>query len=169
MKTISKQCPTCLKLFNAPLKEINRGFGKYCTVKCVKRRTKKVSIPNVICAYCQGSFYKSTSKQKGSKSNLFFCCRNHKDLAQRIGGIEAIQPNHYNNGEGKNSYRNIAFEHYPKVCNRCSFDKYSEILIVHHRDRNRSNNVVSNLEVLCPNCHALEHYLAKDGLYNQRQ
>ena len=30
-------------------------------------------------------------------------------------------------------------------------------LNVHHKDRNRKNNDYSNLEVLCPNCHSIEH------------
>jgi 5-methylcytosine-specific restriction endonuclease McrA len=42
-------------------------------------------------------------------------------------------------------------------CNRCGFDKESKVLGVHHKDRNRNNNKMSNLEVLCPNCHSLEH------------
>jgi hypothetical protein len=42
-------------------------------------------------------------------------------------------------------------------CNRCSYNKEPRILGVHHKDRNRDNNNISNLEVLCPNCHSLEH------------
>lgn len=43
------------------------------------------------------------------------------------------------------------------VCERCSFDNL-DILQVHHIDRNRKNNDLSNLELLCPNCHYSEHY-----------
>jgi 5-methylcytosine-specific restriction endonuclease McrA len=42
-------------------------------------------------------------------------------------------------------------------CERCEYDEMPEILGVHHKDRNRKNNDLSNLEVLCPNCHSLEH------------
>ena len=42
-------------------------------------------------------------------------------------------------------------------CERCGYDKHPEILGVHHKDRNRDNNDLTNLEVLCPNCHSLEH------------
>jgi hypothetical protein len=45
-----------------------------------------------------------------------------------------------------------------KVCERCGYDKY-EILQVHHKDRNRRNNKLENLEIICPNCHYEEHYL----------
>lgn len=44
------------------------------------------------------------------------------------------------------------------ICERCSF-AIVEVLQVHHKDRNRKNNKLINLELLCPNCHACEHYL----------
>jgi 5-methylcytosine-specific restriction endonuclease McrA len=42
-------------------------------------------------------------------------------------------------------------------CEHCGYDAVPEILVLHHRDRDRSNNALSNLEVLCPNCHSIEH------------
>lgn len=42
-------------------------------------------------------------------------------------------------------------------CQRCGYDTHPEILGVHHKDRNRKNNHSDNLEVLCPNCHSIEH------------
>lgn len=48
-------------------------------------------------------------------------------------------------------------------CERCGYSKV-EILQVHHRDRNRNNNDLSNLELICPNCHYEEHYLEKSWL-----
>ncbi len=50
-----------------------------------------------------------------------------------------------------------------KVCEKCSYNK-QEILQVHHKDRDRSNNNLSNLELVCPNCHYEEHYLEKSWL-----
>ncbi len=43
-------------------------------------------------------------------------------------------------------------------CERCRYNKV-EILQVHHVDRDRENNSLGNLELICPNCHAEEHYL----------
>ena len=48
-------------------------------------------------------------------------------------------------------------------CERCGYSKH-EILHVHHRDRNRSNNNLENLELICPNCHYEEHFLEKSWL-----
>jgi len=48
-------------------------------------------------------------------------------------------------------------------CERCEYDKY-EILQVHHKDRNRANNELENLALICPNCHYEEHFLEKSWL-----
>ncbi len=45
-------------------------------------------------------------------------------------------------------------------CERCGYNK-SEILQVHHKDRNSRNNDYKNLELICPNCHYEDHYLKK--------
>lgn len=52
-----------------------------------------------------------------------------------------------------------------KNCERCDYNKY-EILHVHHKNRNRSDNNINNLELVCPNCHFEEHYLEKSWLKN---
>lgn len=53
-------------------------------------------------------------------------------------------------------------------CNRCGYKEYPEILQVHHINRDRTNNAPENLETLCPNCHTLDHYLGKDGLFTSK-
>lgn len=40
-------------------------------------------------------------------------------------------------------------------CERCESDKF---LIVHHKDENRENNVLENLETLCKSCHQAHHW-----------
>ncbi|KQL21872.1 hypothetical protein AN957_09995 [Cytobacillus solani] len=51
-------------------------------------------------------------------------------------------------------YRKKALRYYGDSCNRCGIN---ENLQVHHKDRNRSNNELDNLEVLCYDCHSEEH------------
>jgi len=50
-----------------------------------------------------------------------------------------------------------------KKCEKCDYEKY-QILEVHHKNRNRKNNEIENLELICPNCHAEEHLLKKSWL-----
>lgn len=162
--SIRRECLKCKSVFDAQLKEIKRGFGKFCNRKCAQqflqaeRSLKIKSKHNVNCAWCNKSFYKKISELNKSKSKLYFCCRGHKDLAQRIGGIEEIQPSHY--GDNNYDYRIIVFRNFnkPKICERCGFDKNEAAIVVHHKDRDRTNNSIDNLEVLCCNCHAIEHF-----------
>lgn len=61
------------------------------------------------------------------------------------------------------TYRRYAIAKYGHKCQRCGWDKVPEVLMVHHRDGDRSNNSYENLEVLCPNCHAEVHRCRIEG------
>lgn len=161
---IKRNCLQCNKEIFVEQKEVNRGYGKFCNRNCSakfngKQRTEDLK-PNVTCAFCDKKFYKNLSGQQKSKSGLYFCCREHKDLAQCIGGIQEIMPDHY--GTGKNDdcrvYRRIAFLHKKEACERCGYNQHKAALVIHHKDRNRLNIKIDNLEVLCANCHAIEHW-----------
>ena len=52
------------------------------------------------------------------------------------------------------NYRKLAFENCPALCAHCGFG-IKDVLEVAHIDCNRSNNAVSNLVILCPNCHKM--------------
>ena len=106
------------------------------------------------CAYCGKEFVRSKSRIENSKSGLFFCCREHKDLAQKLDSgeqFEAIRPIHY--GEKINDYRQKAFDTYEHKCSVCGWNEDERILEVHHINSNRENNEIDNLVILCPTCH----------------
>lgn len=42
------------------------------------------------------------------------------------------------------------------VCEHCGFGN-TKILQVHNKNRERENNDLANLELICPNCHYEEH------------
>lgn len=42
-------------------------------------------------------------------------------------------------------------------CTACGFNTWPAILQFHHLDKNRNNNSLANLTVLCPNCHRALH------------
>ncbi len=52
------------------------------------------------------------------------------------------------------NYRKLAFEKYDPLCAHCGFGVPS-VLEVTHLDGNRANNELSNLVILCPNCHKM--------------
>lgn len=75
------------------------------------------------------------------------------------GGNQLGQKNHqYKTGIG--TYSKRAFDHYGRKCNRCPS---KQKLLVHHKDEDRSNNELDNLEVLCKRCHQ-EHHCKRDLL-----
>jgi len=51
-------------------------------------------------------------------------------------------------------YRKLAFETYAPICAICGFG-IPEVLEVAHLDRDRGNNSVKNLAILCANCHKM--------------
>ena len=52
------------------------------------------------------------------------------------------------------NYRKLAFDHYPALCAHCGFG-IRAVLEVAHIDGARSNNALTNLVILCPNCHKM--------------
>lgn len=157
MSTVKVNCKNCSIEFATEKKYISRGEGKFCSIRCgaiYNGAQKKTN--NKTCAWCFKPFYRKPSKAP-SKSGLYFCCRKHKDMAQRMEGLEDLQPEHYGTGLSSRSYRYKALERYGHCCNRCHYDKNLDVLEVHHKDRDRANNHISNLEVLCKNCHHEEH------------
>ena len=166
-KTEKRNCLYCEKEFDSPMSQIKKGKGYFCSVSCGLKNRRPSN--NVNCALCNKDFYVKPSRMKISKSGLYFCSRAHKNAAQRLeNGIPEILPNHYGDGFHSSTYRRIAFDHYEKKCNHCGFDQHPSILEVHHKDRNRKNNKPKNLEVLCPNCHRIHHFLEETGRYSKK-
>ena len=106
-------------------------------------RTSKYTKITKVCPVCSEEF--STLNNSKEKTTCSFSCAN----------------THFRSGEDHPNYRETSTKYRNKVdiseCNRCGYNSFTEILQVHHIDRNRRNNELLNLEVLCPNCHSIEH------------
>lgn len=162
-------CDTCREFYFERLDRIfNKKYNKhYCSKECQKNRESTKTLVEFQCAFCSKLGLRNPNKFKNSKSGLFFCNRLCKDSAQKMGGIAEIMPPHY--GTGTANYRKLAFESFEPKCNICGYNKYSAVLDVHHKDKNRENNDIDNLEFLCPTCHREVHYLDGSGqFYNKK-
>ena len=136
-------------------KEDVRSSCPICSDEAKAERFKNNRI-EVNCAYCNKKFLKQKSKINGSKSGLYFCCREHKDLAQRLNSgtiFDIIRPEHYGNLTTSKNYREKAFRVYSHKCSICGWDEDIDVLEVHHIDENREHNEIENLIILCPICH----------------
>jgi 5-methylcytosine-specific restriction endonuclease McrA len=164
-KTEQRTCLQCDQPFQASVRELKRGNAKFCSLKCARRHQTEMRpkpIPNRICALCGAAFYRNEASRRNSRSGLVFCCRRHKDEAQRIeNGFTEIQPDHY--GDGSSGYRSKATYNLRQQCANCGYNKHPEVLEVHHKDGNHQHNALENLVFLCPTCHEEHHFLTKTG------
>lgn len=162
---LTKNCLVCETEFQTKPSLVKKGYGKFCSRKCASSTAIHERNPEnwvtVECAFCGSRFEKKRSALSGSKSGLYFCNKDCKCNAQRIGGIREIMPSHY--GESKTDYSFARKD----FCEMCGYNNYP-IHHVHHIDRNKQNNSPDNLICLCPNCHSETHYIGKDGMFSQK-
>lgn len=159
----------CGREFDAPAREVNRGYGKFCSRGCSAQhqwREHPSKELNCTCGYCGAAFYRMGSKRAASRSGLMFCDRKCKEKAQSLeSGL--LEISRY--GDGGSHYRQIALRVREAKCELCGYNAVPEVLEVHHIDRNRSNNQPGNLQILCPTCHAAEHFRTKTGRFTPRR
>lgn len=112
---------------------------KYCSVEC------KNNIPAIlikcICQYCRKDFTVFTKQPY------------RPPLACKI----CVQKKSKNRSRKSKYYNNRRLVLSVSKCEKCEYNKSVSILGVHHINKDRSNTDKSNLIVLCPNCHSLEH------------
>jgi hypothetical protein len=145
-----KTCEACLGTFYVPKNQIHKR--RACSVVCrgkLRRRREQV-----VCGTCRKPFERVVNKLGNSKSGVYFCCRKCKDEGQRIEGVRAAQPGAYK--DGASNYRDRALRDLGERCCRCGYDTDKRMLDVHHKDGNRKNAALSNLDVVCVWCHALD-------------
>jgi hypothetical protein len=62
--------------------------------------------------------------------------------------------------------KNVLIYYFKHHCFHCKLENWMGKLIpleVHHIDGNPSNNIINNLDLICPNCHALtDNYRSKN-------
>ena len=138
---VELSCKICSKKFTVI--KVRRKTAKYCSRECYsKAQYGSLKIP---CAVCGKIVIRPPSHLGKYKSP---CC----SIKCRGLLVRKSKP-----AVATSARKWLETRELINKCNRCDFID-SKILVIHHRDRNRQNNELDNLEVLCPNCHAIEHY-----------
>jgi len=145
MPRVSKICLNCGDEFSVP--QYRENTAKFCSKSCNGNWVSENKSTFMDCDVC-GKTYRRANSHLGYIKNT--CSMKCRGIASRT---EAPISKDYPSVRKWMKRRNMI-----KSCGRCGYDQYVEILVVHHIDRNRENNDLNNLEVLCPNCHAVEHY-----------
>ena len=147
-------CKICGSEFYVKPVHQKKGWGKYCSVAC---RTKSQFNGKIVaCFICRKEIYRSARDLKTSSSGLFFCSKSCQTIWRNK--ILFSGENHASWKYGESAYRRIlSSTDKKKTCVLCKSEDF-RVLAVHHLDKNRKNNDVSNLTWLCHNCHYLVHH-----------
>lgn len=126
--------------------ETRRGMCKQCGERLEGRKGKK---------YCNAKCRNAFNSYKW---------RVKEGLIEKPGvgrGGNQYGENNHRYKDGSTAYKKKPFRHgKSKICERCG---NTEHILVHHKDEDRTNNKLSNLEVLCKRCHQ-EHHCTRDEL-----
>ncbi len=137
-------CSICGKIFTVP--NCRAKTARYCSKKCNGKGMRLAGSIVTTCKNCPKTLIKSPSQV-----TRCFCsvgCRVEWGFANR-----ALETYTGLTGLRKAMLRRGLI----KSCETCGFNASIEILGVHHKDWNHRNNELSNLAVLCPNCHSIAH------------
>lgn len=122
----------------------------------IKRRTKKEAnakyIKHNICVVCDSSF-----RPVGSTYRLTCSNKCHKEWMEQY----RYNPKNIKHGGSQSRYQRIAREIKEQKCEMCNATDVR--LDVHHIDKNKSNNIIENIVILCVSCHAKLHYYNGDS------
>jgi len=159
---VSKTCPGCKKIFDLP-PHVARVW-KHCNHSCAS----SVSLVGILksprekreCPVC-GTIYTRTEKEAlaGRKATCSKKCGFEATRKSKI-----INPN--GNPRTRKPQRRKAFESRQK-CDHCGYGEILDLLVIHHVDHDTFNGDPKNILLLCPMCHALEHYRLKTGWFTQ--
>lgn len=147
------KCIICGKDFYVKQSHFKIGWGKYCSKECQfhgQKTGKKVQ-----CGYCGKTIYKSKRDIRRSKSGKNFCNKScHCAWQNSNNRVGSLAPN-WNGGEY--IYRDLMKKNSIKpICSNCGVED-TRVIVVHHKDKNRKNNKIENLQWLCRNCHYIIH------------
>lgn len=148
-------CEQCGKRFERKPSLILRGGGRFCTSVC--RHASMRTGQHVRCGTCGKEIYRKPRLLKVAKTGNYFCTKSCQTVwRNRV----YSGPNHksWKNGLSSSAYTTVLRRTGRDVkCELCGTDD-RRVLAVHHKDRNRGNNVSENLAWLCHNCHFLVHH-----------
>lgn len=136
---LTSTCQICEKMFTHIASRANKA--KYCSPTCYHKAMQQKGTIEYTCAHCAIKFLDSPSRKRKYCSKA---CVNKASKNIWKPTFTTVR-------------KNLRVRGLLTACERCGYCEHPKILGVHHKDRNHKNNDKSNLEILCPNCHSLEH------------
>lgn len=145
IRDVEKTCVICESNFFCP--RHRQTIAKYCGRKCYYIALRGRGSVELNCDVCGKLYRRPPSHAHYVKKTCSLKCRGIASRSELPISKDYPSVRQWLSRRGKLSH-----------CQKCMYSEHPEILVVHHADRDRTNNDLGNLEILCPNCHALEHY-----------
>lgn len=145
--------------------KVKKFCNRSCAAKYNNEPKKLKTKSKKACINCGNPINKGASK---------FCSHNcQQDYNHNIYIQEWKQGMHCDTIEVSNHVRNYLFEVNDNKCSKCGWGEANPYthkvpLQIHHKDGNYRNNSEENLELLCPNCHALTENFGALNIRNGR-
>lgn len=136
---VNKNCLVCGTTFSVT--RHRETTAKYCSNQCYYKSQYRLKRVETTCQHCGKVFWSKPSEKRK------YCSR----ACINKSSVENWNPS-FSTVRGMMLIRGMI-----QRCELCGYDQVPEILGVHHKDENRRNNELTNLQVLCPNCHSLAH------------
>ncbi len=172
---ITVKCDGCGNEFNRIKRDVirytSKGLKQYCSLEChTNSKRKLVSCRNceidftttksskaVFCSRKCSAIFNNTKTLKYCKhcnkilnSGKYFC---NNTCSSTYKALQAIKQNVVSSFVVKKYLLDL----HGKFCWKCKNSTWNGLPItleLEHKDGNSSNNVLDNLEILCPNCHS---------------
>jgi hypothetical protein len=129
------KCHICGTLF----KHRGRRHWHYCSQTC-KEKSRYINRGRITrCEICRQAFLASNRQNR-----VRFCSQECSGIYSRL-------------YESELNYRFKAFVYRGLSCEICG-NTDQQVLVGHHKDNNRRNHTIENLQVICANCHHRHHW-----------
>jgi HNH endonuclease len=155
---IMRRCKWCNKSMIVPEYSTNEFCSRKCAAKYLRGGKRKVLYVRSICPIC-GSAYERTENEanKGRKVTCSYTC-----------GIEATRRKSLKSQTGfpvtRETQRELILQT-RDACEHCGWNEIVALLSIHHIDHDTRNGDPFNILLLCPTCHAKEHWRLKTGWF----
>src|SRR5258708_25177452 len=162
--SITKYCinPNCKLSFNVKPGDAKKFCSKSCSAQVnnsdrIHKNTKRYSLSLIPCINCGNPrknycFKFCSLKCQANASYQQYIDKGKQGLISGVVGLTTITLSAY--------IRRYLWKKYKNKCSKCGWSKIHPLsnkapLEINHIDGNSENNSEDNLELICPNCHAL--------------
>lgn len=153
MKTTDRVCRTCGRVFQVKSCDwrLKNGRAMYCSRKCAHEANRTGE--NKECPICGETFYTTRNKTCSAECGRKLKSRNWNHKTYMEGGYIVEFVNGYNKKGNLKQHRRIMEEFLGRPLDKDE--------IVHHKNGNKTDNRIENLEVMSREQHSSLHRIAE--------